>query len=323
MASLLPSDQVLPSPVADAIAAIITSRSAFTSSAAAGADLDAGAKMGGNFYSRGRWNLDSTASEKIDGSASTPGKVNDYADIAPICRRKRVRGIVDGVEAAMGGMLSVNPTQAILDQTGTYWAKEIDNSLVSALKAFFDASSGPLLPTHCNAIATTSGAVKVATFADLVDTATLLGDNLTDLAVMVCHAKVWANLRKEAGAKVTYNPIGNAMVPYYDGLRVLLSDSVPTSGSSTYKKYWTILLRPGALFVAVQQAMREIVEINATVPETRITQTLHYAPGATGMKWNVTDANPADTLIDDYGSWAKATAVDKEIGMVALISNAS
>lgn len=323
MASLLPSDQVLPAPVADVLSALITSRSAFTASAAAGADLDAGARMGGNFYSRGRWNLDSTASEKIDGSASTPGKITDYADIAPVCRRKRVRGIVDGVEAAMGAQLAVNPTQALMEQTAAYWAKEIDNSLVSALKAFFDASSGPLLSTHCRAIAATSGTVKPATFADLVDTATLLGDNLTDLAVMVCHAKVWANLRKEAGAKVTYNPVGNAMVPYYDGLRVILSDAVPTSGSSTHQKFWTILLRPGALFVAIQQAMREIVEINATVPETRITQTLHYAPGATGMKWNVTDANPADTLIDDYGSWAKSTSVDKEIGMVALISNAS
>lgn len=323
MASLLPSDQVLPAPVSDVISAIITSRSAFASSAAAGMDLDAGARMGGNFYSRGRWNLDAVASEKIDGSASTPGKITDYADIAPVCRRKRSRGIVDGVDAAMGAAISISPTQALLEQSGAYWGKEIDNSLVSALKAFFDASSGPLLATHCNPVATTTGAVVPASFGNLVDTATLLGDNLTDLAVMVCHAKVWANLRKEAGAKVTYNPIGSAMVPYYDGLRVLLSDAVPTSGSSTYKKYWTILLRPGALFVALQQAMREIIEINATVPETRITQTLHYAPGATGMKWNVTDANPADSLIDDYGSWAKATSVDKEIGMVALISNAN
>ena len=69
--------------------------------------------------------------------------------------------------------------------------------------------------------------------------------------------------------------------------------------------------------------MREIVEINATVPEVRITQTLHFACVAHGMKWNVTTVNPANTDLATATNWAKATSVDKEIGIVALETNAS
>lgn len=323
MASLLPSDVVLPAPVADTITAFIASKSGFLSSAAAGADLDAGAQLGGHFFSKGRWKEDTAADEVIDGSASTPGNVGSTADIAPVLRRKRVRAIVDGVDAAMGALLSQSPSDEVMAQAGAYWARRIDETFVQTLTGLFDASAGVLRTTHRKSVAVTTGTPVAATFNYMVDAGTLLGDNFSDLAIAVMHSKIWADLRKEVGAKATYVAIGNVMVPFYDGLRVVLSDNVPTSGSSTFKKYTTILLRPGALYLAVQQAMREIVEINATVPETRITQTLHFAAAAHGIKWNVTTTNPANTDLATATNWAKATAVDKEIGIVALETNAS
>lgn len=322
MASLLPSDVQLPLPVANTITSLITFKSAFIASAAAGTDLDAGAQMGGNYFTRGRYNFDSVAAEVIDGSASTPGHVGSYGDIAPILRRKRVRGTVDGTEAAMGNMLSINPSQELMNQSATYWAKQIDDVFVAMLTSFFDNSTGALKDTHRSAIGVASGSAVPISFNSSVDAGTLLGDNFTDLAVLVVHSKVWANLCKEVGAKATYIAIGSTMVPFYDGKRVVISDQVPTTSTGAFEKYTSIMLRPGALFVAVQQAMREIIEINATVPEVRIAQTLHFATGATGMKY-VGAANPANTVVDDAGSWQKATAVDKEIGIVALVTNAN
>lgn len=324
MASLLPANVVLPTPVADTITAFIAQKSGFLASAAAGANFDSGAQMGGAFFTLSRFNEDTTADEVIDGSASTPGSVGTFGDVAPILRRKRVRGIVDGTEAAMGGaLLSQNPSDEVMMQAGAYWARRIDEAFVQTLTGLFDSSAGVLRTTHRKAVGNASGTVVPASYNYMVDAGTLLGDNFADLAIAVMHSKVWGDLRKEVGAKATYVAIGNQMVPFYDGLRVVLSDNVPTSGSGTFKKYTTILLRPGALYLAVQQAMKEIVEINATIPEVRITQTCHFACVAHGIKWNVPTANPANTDLATATNWAKASSVDKEIGIVALETNAS
>jgi hypothetical protein len=309
--------------VADTIAALITSKSAFMASAAAGADLDAGAKLGGDFYSKGSWKEDTAADEVIDGSASTPGNVGSYAAIAPVLRRKRVRAVVDGVEAAMGSMLSVAPTAELMNQAATYWAKRVDNVFISEITALFDASAGVLRTTHKLAKAATSGSVVKADFSSLIDAGNLLGDNSFDLSIGIVHSKVMGDLRKEAAQKANYVMFGGRPAMVIDGMIYLQSDDVPTSGSGTYKKYTSIMLRPGALWLAVQQQMREIVEINATVPETRITQTLHFACAIQGIKFTHTSAALTNAQLATATYWDKAAPVDKAIGIVALETNAS
>lgn len=323
MASLLPADVILPVPVADTVSALIVSKSAFMQSAASGADLNAGAMLGGNYYSKSNWKEDTTASEVIDGSASTPGNVGSYASIAPVLRRKRVRGIVDGVEAAMGSLLSQSPSDEVMAQAATYWAKQIDLVFISELTGCY-MSGGCLATTHKLSKAATSGAIVPASFSLLIDTGVLLGDNSFDLSIGIAHSKVLADLRKEAGAKANYMVFGDRPAMVVDGIIYLADDDVPTSGSGTYKKYTTILVRPGALWLAVQQNMREIVEINATVPETRITQTMHFACAIQGIKYVHTSTNVTNaTLAGTAAYWEKAAPVDKQIGVVALETNAS
>lgn len=323
MSSLLPSDVILPVPVADTITALITSKSAFMASAASGADLDAGARLGGDFYSKANWKEDTTADEIIDGSSSTPGNVGAYAAIAPVLRRKRVRAVVDGVEAAMGSMLSVAPTQELMNQAATYWAKRIDNVFISELTALFDASSGVLRTTHKLSKGVTSGSIVKADFASLIDAGNLLGDNSFDLSIGIVHSKVMGDLRKEAAQKANYVMFGGRPAMVIDGMIYLQDDDVPTSGSGTYKKYTSIMLRPGALWLALQQQMREIVEIDAKVPETVITQTMHFACAIQGIKFVHTSAALTNAQLATASYWQKSAPVDKQIGVVALETNAS
>lgn len=323
MASLLPADVILPTPVADTITALITSKSAFMASAASGADYNAGAMLGGNYYSKANWKEDTTADEVIDGSASTPSAVGSYASIAPVLRRKRSRGIVDGVEAAMGSLLSVSPSAELINQAATYWAKRIDHVFISELTGCF-MSGGCLATTHKLSKGASSGTIVPASFSLLIDAGVLLGDNSFDLAVGIAHSKVMADLRKEAGQKANFVMFGDRPAMVIDGIIYLQDDDVPTSGSSTYKKYTTILVRPGALWLAVQQDMREIVEINATVPETRITQTMHFACAIQGIKFVHTSTNLTNAqLAGTAAYWEKAAPIDKQIGVVALETNAS
>lgn len=326
MASLLPSDVIVPTPIAQYVGALICEKSAFIASAAAGADLDAGAQLGGVFYTKAQWEEDLTADEKIDGSSSTPGKVQSFADVAPVLRRKRVRGIVDGSNAVIGRLAEETPDAAVMNQAAAYWARRVDAAFVSTLSGLFSASGGPCLAGNSKDVSRTAAPAVPASFSYLVDAGAMVGDSFTDLAVMVCHSKVWADLTKEAGQKVTWDVFGDSRRFFYDGKRVIVSDNVPTSGSSTYKKYWTFLLSPGSLYFAAQQAMREIVQVDAKVPETIYTQTMHFACAARGCKWNVSTENPANSELATYTNWAlrsSETNIAKIVGIAALISNAS
>lgn len=325
MAATLPSDLVIPAPLATYIAAQITTKSGFVASGAAVFDYSDAAQTGGLFVNVPRIAQDTTAAESVDGNASTPTATTAYKEIAPVRNRKRVRAFVDNVPPAIGAANSAALVQSLADSAASYWANDVNLTIVNTMKGLFDASAGILRSTHRKAAAATSGVIVPASFSLVIDAATMLGDNSSDISAIVCHSKVWADLQKESGAKVTYVPVGENMKPlaFYNGKLVVEDDNVPTSGSGTYKTYTTILARPGAIYVAWQRTMYEGSEYQALYPRTIITQRADYAVGIRGCYYNSATSNPADSDLYTATNWTKATAVDKEIGLVALVTNAS
>lgn len=319
-------DFTVPSPVADALRALITQRSAFISSGGALVETVSGASLGGHQYTRPRWNEDGTRAEIIDGTSSTPTVIGTSPDIAPVTRRKRVRTSVDGVLASIG-LLSQDPNQATLEQSAAYWAAEIDSALVAVCTGLFDGSAGALRTTHRRTVATTAPtAVVPISYAQVVRAASLLGDNLLDLSVLVVHSMQWADLALEVASKGLIHmipaPQGNP-IPYLGTMRVVLSDNVPTSGSGSNKKYTGFLVAPGALFLAIQQDLREFKAVKAEVPSTVVTESLHFAPGVGGCKYTGTTLSPTNVELATAADWSKSTTNDKLIRIVALETNAS
>ena len=313
----------VPQNVIDTLIARITQRSAFIGAGAAGVEILSNS-AGGNFAQRNKWAEDTTRAEVIDGNASTPVILGATAELAPLLRRKRVRKAFDGVNAAMG-LLSQDPNAATIEQSANYWATEIDTAIISMLSGVFDAAAGICRATHRRSVVSLAPAVPVAiSYAQIVRAGGMLGDNVLDLANLTVHGVQWSDLLLEVGAKANFIALdGSTLVPYVNGLRINVSDNVPVDTSDTNTAYTAFLTRPGAIWVQIQQDIKEFLAQKPEDPSTVISESLHFAVGLGGVKWNVTTINPDNTALAVATNWAKTGSNVKEIGIIALETNAS
>jgi hypothetical protein len=325
MAATATTDVIVPQPVVDMVLRALSYKSAFVGSGAAAFDPSMQGQAG-NFFNVPEWNEDLTVAEKIDGNASTPAGLTQNVSTGAYSHRKRSRSWVGNVPAVMGSLMT--PDAAIVNSAADFWAYDLDQLIINVLKGLFYTSTGAIVGTHMSSIAAASGAIKPATFSTFLDARAVLGDNNKDLAIAVFHSKQWNDLRKEAGSKATYIASESGPVPFYDGMRVIESDNVPTSGSGQFKKYTGFLVGPGAIYVAVQQAIKEWMAIEPLVPRVDLTQTISIGACVRGTKWAVTTTNPDLSDLATATNWAKSaasptTATDKLIKVVGFETNAS
>ncbi len=325
MASTALADILKPQAISGYTMAQITTQMKLITSGAATFDLNALAGQGGDFITLRNFSEDTADDEVNDGvSASTPGNLAGYAEVAAVCHRKRVRGVDNVVKAAMGKGEAEAVNNEIARQNGIHWPRKLQVAMISVLKGLFDSSGGCLRTTHLNAIGAASGTEVKASFAALVDTCKKLGDGDDQLKLLIAHSYVIADLLKEASARIGAIPIDSRTgFPVYMGYLLAKDDGVPVSGSGQFAKYTTFIAAPGAMTFAIQREMQVLTELQALYPREIITSTLDFAAHVYGCKWNVTDTNPTNTNLLTANKWAKAATSDKLIRVVALQSNAS
>ncbi len=321
------SDLVEKTPISDYVTAYLPDNTAFAQAGMLSVQFSDLAMQGGSTAQIRRFSVDANRAEIDDGSASDGNKLSSYADIAVVARRKRVRPYNMQTVATLGGDIVANEIQG---QAPYFWGREIDYGIVSILTALFDLSSGVLRTTHLNDKAVAAGTAVKASYPLLLDAAKKGGDKMGEFTSLVVHPMVWADLLNDKAAKETGGSnVGSTLtsVGTYYGWNVYLSDRVPTSGSSTYKKYWSFLVRPGAFGVMWQ---KDIQTNGAYLPRENayvFTQWGAYAPHVFGCKWGGTpasaDGGPTDAELATAGNWTKVATNDKEIGVVALTTNAT
>lgn len=320
---------VLSQPVTDVWFSRVSQRSPFISSGLV--TIDDSAAGGGNFAAKRLRDEDTAAALKIDGvtshAASTIGAVQDYA---PVLRRVRPRIIPDGQLAAEGRLSGSSPSAVVLEQSAAYWTREADDAFLAVLSALFDEAAGCLFDTHCKTLATASPSAPVTMgYSAILDALALAGDSVQEYAALVLHSKQWKDLQQEAAAKISFQSITGSPVPatYCGNLRILVSDTLPTSGSGPNAVYTAVAFRPGSLWLATQQPLQEWIAPDPSIPALRVSESWHFAASVEGVKWNVADYNPTNVQLGTATSWAKtaspSTAVtDKRtIGVVALRTN--
>ncbi len=312
----------VPQVIADLVAAQVSQVSPFVNSGAAA--VTSQPAFAGHMFQRARWAEDNAHDVQIDGTAHDPVTLGMNSDFAPVLRRIRVRRTLDGTAAVTGLLSATEPNAEVIAQTANYWAREIDDSLCAALGGLYDGSSGCLRATHLKDISVGSSTAAVPlSYGAVVKAAALAGDAITQMSILVCHSAQWADLALEAGAKANFITLGTQLVPMLGNLRVHISDGVPTSGSGTYRKYDAFIVRPGALFVAMQQGLVEFFAPVPSIGAWDLSQTMHYAPGVTGCKYVDVGANPDNSTLATAASWEKSGAIDKTIGIVAVRTNAT
>lgn len=333
------SDVLKPTAVSDYITATLPDHNALIQSGAATLDLRMVATMGGDTLNLRKFTEDTTDAELDNGAAHTGAVQGSYLDIAVVTRRIRQREVNSAVRAAMGAGNENAVTDEIGRQSAYYWARETEKALVSVATGLFDASAGVLRATHKWDDGVTSGTPVRANYAGLVDAAALLGDNMEDFVALLCHSKHWAQLKKENAVKHTEivpldpttgmpmtDEAGIPLKPikYYDGKIVILWDRIARTGSAGFYKYTSLLVKRGAFGLGFQSDVETIPYYDGTRHVTGINQPCAFAPHVYGVKWIGTAssaAGPTNTELATAGNWSKVATNDKEIGVVAYVSN--
>lgn len=173
---------------------------------------------------------------------ATPNKVSQGA----VMGRKIRRNI--GFQAAnlVSSLLAEDPLDHVARRIADYWNREEQRILIQVLNGIFAAASmsGLVLAVASEA---TAGAVNMSATV-MSNAQALLGDNGTLLRAVAMHSRVFWNLVAENAIVFTENPAGRTMgdlqnqMAWYNGLRVIVSDSCPSRAGTTSGTVYTSYL---------------------------------------------------------------------------------
>ena len=266
-----------------------------------------------------------------DSTSLTPGKITADKQVGVILHRGRAFESRDLAALAAGS----DPMAAIGAKIADYVANQRQKDLLSCLSGVFG----------------TLGSNNSASFVDLTidgksaDTPTILsprhiaqarsilGDQGDKLAAVCMHSKVYYDLVERraidyvstAEARgTTSTQSGGSMVaaygddvtvPFYMGLRVIVSDDVQTEGSGASTEYAAYFFTQGAIASGEQMGMETEVDRDILAKSDAMSIDLHYCYHPIGAKWAVTTTNPTRAQLETITNWTKVYET-KNIGIV-------
>ena len=231
------------------------------------------AKQGGRTFNMPLWDDLATTepNRSHDSGTATPLNIAAFQEVVAKQYRNQVWGAMDLVASIAGS----DPLMAIASRVGTYWARVMQDILLSVLKGVLadneDANSGDMLNDIYSDVA--AGSLTSANLIGpeaIIDTAATMGDLSEQVIAIAMHSIPYHRLQKldlieyrtvvDASASpntVTQddNPFGfkvsqqSLQIPFYLGKRVIVLDSMPVSAGSTAgsPSYLSVLFAPGAI----------------------------------------------------------------------------
>lgn len=211
--------------------------------------FDALANGGGQTVQMPFWQ-DLSGSDEVlsDSSPLTPGEILATKDIAIINQRGKAWSTNDLAKYLAGD----DPMAAIADLLAGYWARRRQAQLISILKGVFSASDSSMNGNKA-AIHKTSGGAGTQTAANtlngstFVDATQLLGDRKDRLTAVIMHSAVESDLRKNDLIDFIPDSQGTSLIRTFQGLRVIIDDTMPTSTVDSDTVYTTWLFGEGAI----------------------------------------------------------------------------
>lgn len=180
--------------------------------------------------------------------ALTTKKLGTGQDVAVIHNRGDAWAYNDMARLLSGA----DPAGAIADMVGTYWAQKSQAQLFSTLAGVFSIAS---MAANLHAIAHTSGGVASAsncfTGETFVDAKQKLGDHKQLLTAIAMHSAVEASLVKQDLIDNVPASDGKTMLKYFQGLRVIVDDTMPVRTLDSDLAYTSYIFGQGAVALGV------------------------------------------------------------------------
>ena len=298
------------------------------------AELNLSAERGGDFVKIPFYkaNLSGDFEVLTDSTSLTPAKITADNQIAAVLHRGRAFSSRDLASLAVGG--SVDPMAAIAQKLAAYVNNQKQKDLYSCLTGAFgsinanDSNSALFSLT----IDSESGdSPTVLSPRHVARAKALLGDQGEKLTAMAVHSNVYYDLLERNAIDRIYDDGGNADTAAasgsttrafdnpsfgsFMGLRVIVSDDIPTTGSGSSTEYSTFFFTQGAVVTGEQAPIRTQTDRDILALEEAMAVDLHYIYHPVGLKYAVSTVNPNRTVLETVASWSKVYET-KNIGIV-------
>lgn len=261
----------------------------------------------------------------------------DLIEIKKLTSRKEraarnIRAQAFGVADLTAVLAGDDPMRILASRWSSYWQRANKRTLLSMLNGVVAdnvANDGGDLVLDTNA---TIGDT------DLIDAAYAMGDQADKFSTIWMHSNQMKVLRKlEVGgiewrAQSQANSSAPFMLPYYQGLRVIVDDSIPGvvtgTGGAAVTEYTAFMFAPRSIIWAEMPVTLEGGPIepdrNARAGHgagtTWVVSRRHFVPHIRGMTYTGTPADEfaTDAELATAASWDRATIDKKNLGFVAI-----
>lgn len=213
--------------------------------------IDAEIEKGGNTVNLPFWQdlgSDSTvdtAQGDNPASSLTPGKIEADQQLAAVLRRVVSFGAAD-LAAALAGD---DPMGVAADRIAPFWARRMNAAAIATIQGALAALDIESPGSGIHDVSVSSGQLKLIS-ADVVIDARVncLGDASDSLTLMFVHSKVYGRLQKNNLIDFIPDARGEAVIPTYLGMQLVVSDTLPANVSDPdFPVYTSFLAGPGAL----------------------------------------------------------------------------
>lgn len=301
--------------------------SAFFESGIVVTDAAIEAKManGGKTIQMPFWHdLDGNDQVTSDNPASSivPNAVDAAEQIAVICRRAVSFGAAD-----LAGILAGDdPMRVVAERIAPFWNRKIQTTLISTLNGVFGGAA-TIADSVLNVSGATAGAAVKISAGAIIDAKGTMGDAADDIRVIAVHSKVYQELQKQNLIQFIPNARGEVVIPTYMGMRVVVSDALPTGTNGTEKTYTTYLFAPGSVAYGETSAKvpvaidRDELAADGEGVEYFVNRR-HFLMHPMGYKFVGTVAGQSPTNAELGGATAWTRVFErKNVPMAALITN--
>jgi hypothetical protein len=273
-------------------------------------DVGRDLESGGTTVNMPFWN-DLTGDDEVlsDSDALTVDKITSAKDVAVLHYRGKAWSANDLARQLSGS----DPMRAIADLAGGYWARKMQQVLLSSLKGAFAAAS-----MAGNVLDISAGAGDAANIggATFIDATQKLGDAKDQLVAVVMHSAVQASLAKKDLIETQCDSQGQIMFDTFMGKRIIVDDGMPvdtvTPQGDTppppYKAYTSYLFGAGAIgydeggVLAPAETDRDILGGDDVMTNRRA-----FILHPRGIKWigSAAGASPTNAELAAGTSWER------------------
>lgn len=329
----LRSDVIIPEIFTPYVIEQTTARDAFLASGVVQPMAELNATEGGDLISIPYWkaNLSGDFEVLSDSTSLIPGKITADKQVGVILHRGRAFESRDLAALAAGS----DPMAAIGAKIADYIANQRQKDLLSCLSGVFGTlgsnNSASFVDLTIDGLSADTPVVLSP--RHIAEARSLLGDQGDKLTTVCMHSKVYYDLVErraidyvstgEARGTTTTQSGGSmaaaygedVTVPFYMGLRVIVSDDVQTEGSGSSTEYATYFFTQGAIASGEQMGMQTETDRDILAKSDAMSIDLHYVYHPVGAKWAVTTTNPTRAQLETITNWTKVYET-KNIGIV-------